>query len=82
MQKPEEDSVSAPIKVEGKVLLSGYATDLYRPLEAAGWHRKEFAVTCSAAGRTRTSGLQGTGSVKAKQQRTEVVWANYPLPSE
>lgn len=30
----------------------------------------------AAAGRTRTSGLQGAGSALSKQRRTEVLWRN------
>ncbi len=33
-------------------------------------------VVCSAARRTRLSGLQGQGNVKAKQQRVECIWRN------
>jgi len=69
------------LAVEGKVMLSGYASDVYRPLEKAGWQRREFAVTCSAAGRVKGSGLQGKGHVTEKQKRTEVIWANYKLPT-
>lgn len=75
------DLVEQLLNVAGKVLLSGYDTELYRPLEDAGWERREFAVTCSAAARTKTSGLQGKGNVTKKQQRIEVIWANYPLPA-
>ena len=31
---------------------------------------------CSAAGRTRHSGLQGAGKVKEKQKRVECIWRN------
>ncbi|MES2793198.1 MAG: DNA adenine methylase [Planctomycetota bacterium] len=68
------------LNLEGKAMLSGYDTELYRPLEKRGWRRREFPVTCSAAGRVRGSGLQGKGRVKEKQQRVEVIWANYDLP--
>lgn len=70
--------VTVLLALEGKVMLSGYASDLYRPLEDAGWQRREFETTCSAAGRTRSSGLQGNGKIKEKQKRTEVIWMNYP----
>ena len=74
------DLVARLLELEGFVLLSGYASDLYRPLEKAGWQRREFNVTCAAAGRVRGSGMKGKGSVKDKQRRVEVVWANYQLP--
>lgn len=74
-----EELVELLLTVQGSVMLSGYDTELYRPLEKAGWVREEFDVTCSAAARTRSSGLQGKGSCKEKQKRTEVIWMNYSL---
>jgi hypothetical protein len=55
-------------------LLSGYAHEVYRPLEEAGWERKDFPAACHAVGRTRNSGLQGRGAVLKKQPRLESVW--------
>jgi DNA adenine methylase len=55
-------------------VLSGYAHSVYQPLEAAGWSRVDFQTACYAAGRTRNSGLQGEGTITAKQARTESVW--------
>ena len=60
--------------LKGKAMLSGYAHELYAPLEAVGWHRKDVPTLCSAAGRVRGSGLQGVGQVKEKQKRTETIW--------
>ncbi|HZC05352.1 MAG TPA: hypothetical protein VE338_06900, partial [Ktedonobacterales bacterium] len=57
----------------------GYDSALYRErLErAGGWQRLEVTVLCSAAGRTRASGLQGERSVtRAQQTRTEILWLN------
>ena len=68
--------VETILQCQGAVVLSGYAHEIYKPLEAAGWERREFHTTCAAAGRTRTSGLQGAGAAKAKQPRVEVVWRN------
>lgn len=68
--------VETILKCQGAVVLSGYGHEIYAPLEAAGWERREFRSTCSAAGRTRTSGLQGKGAATAKQPRVEVVWRN------
>lgn len=68
------DLVDILLRLQGKALLSGYAHEVYEPLEQAGWTRKDFQTTCRAAGRTRVSGLQGTGNVLAKQRRTESVW--------
>ncbi len=58
------------------VVLSGYNSPLYAPLMDAGWDMQTVDVVCSAAGRTRVSGLQGQGNVKAKQQRVECIWRN------
>lgn len=72
------DVLTAPT-LKSMVILSGYDSALYRErLEgAAGWQRLEINVLCSAAGRTRASGLQGEGSVsRAQQTRTEILWLN------
>jgi DNA adenine methylase len=50
--------------VRGKVMLSGYPSELYGR-ELAGWHRVEFDLPNNAAGG------------KAKGRETEVVWANF-----
>jgi len=69
-----EALVEAILRLPGRFVLSGYAHDLYRPLEAAGWTRVDYVTACYAAGRTRNSGLQGAGTALAKQPRTESVW--------
>lgn len=71
-----EALIETLLHYDGAVLLSGYDNPLYAPLERAGWDRVEIDVVCSAAGRTRTSGLLGAGAVIAKQRRTEVLWRN------
>ncbi len=60
----------------GMVILSGYYSDIYEPLESAGWELRKYKTVCNAAGRTRASGLQGAGNVLKKQARTECVWRN------
>ena len=60
----------------GMCVLSGYASELYLPLEDAGWLRMDFQTVCHAAGRTRNSNLQGEGAALAMQSRTESVWRN------
>lgn len=79
-EQDHRDLVRVCLQTEGWIMLSGYATELYRPLEDAGWDRREFIVTCDAAGRVKGSGLQGEGACKA-QKRTEVIWTNYALPA-
>ena len=71
-----EELIETLLKYNGAVLLSGYNHPLYKPLEKAGWDRTDIEVVCSAAGRTRASGLQGKGNVKAKQKRVECIWRN------
>lgn len=68
--------VNALLECKGAVVLSGYAHDVYKPLEAAGWERIDFETACYAAGRSRTSGLQGKGAALKKVKRVECVWRN------
>ena len=70
------DLIAALLKYDGAVVLSGYDSPIYAPLAANGWNKIEVEVCCSAAGRTRRSGLQGPGNVKARERRTEVIWRN------
>lgn len=67
--------VAALLDIDGMAVLSGYATPVYEPLEAAGWERVEYAAHCSAAGHTRGTGMIGAGSA-AHQTRTECLWLN------
>jgi DNA adenine methylase len=66
--------VSAILDLPGRFVVSGYAHPIYERLSEAGWKRMDFETTCSAVGRTRVSGLQGSGNVLEKQRRTESVW--------
>jgi DNA adenine methylase len=68
--------IQALMAYDGAVILSGYRSPLYEPLKKAGWDSIEIDVVCSAAGRTRNSGLQGQGNAKKKQGRLEVIWRN------
>ena len=71
-----EELIATLMTYDGAVVLSGYDSPIYAPLAQNGWDKIEIEVCCSAAGRTRNSGLQGEGNVKAKQRRTEVIWRN------
>ncbi len=71
-----ERLVDLILGAKGCVVLSGYDTPLYAPLDASGWRKIEFQTACHAEGRTRKSGLQGNFSAQAKAGRTEVVWLN------
>jgi len=68
-----EELVGKLLDLRGRVLLTGYQHPIYDPLEAAGWTRQDFTTTCTAAGKTRKSGLQGPGA-GAKQRRVESIW--------
>jgi len=63
----------------GMVLVSGYAHPIYDPLVTAGWERLDYETGCFAAGRTRASGLIGTGAALRDQSRTETLWLNPAL---
>jgi len=77
--KDHEELISTLLNYDGAVVLSGYNSPLYKPLEKAGWERHDIEVVCSAAGRTRASGLQGKGKVKEKQKRVECIWLNHKI---
>jgi len=67
----------AILSLKGKWLLCGYDNPIYRILESnPNVHREQFQTSCYAAGRTRTSKLQGANSAKMLQPRTEVLWWN------
>lgn len=68
------DLVDRLLRLEGMAMLSGYAHDVHRPLEEAGWRRIDFGTACNATGRTRQTGILGVGAAKAKQKRIESVW--------
>jgi len=69
-----KDLIELLKNIKGKVLLSGYDNPLYEDL---GWHKKQWQTVCYAAGKTRATGIQGEGSAKKMQPRTECVWMNY-----
>lgn len=68
------DLVDRLLRLEGMAILSGYAHDVYRLLEEAGWRRIDFETACYATARTRQTGILGEGAAKAKQKRIESVW--------
>ena len=49
---------------------------LYLGLEDAGWKRYDKNTTCMVVGRTKATGLKGTGNVSLEQHRTESLWLN------
>lgn len=64
------------LNMRGAVVLSGYRSQIFSPLEESGWKRVEFRTACHAAARNRTSGLQGSGSALKKVPRVECLWLN------
>jgi DNA adenine methylase len=63
------------LRLKGKVLLSGYASPIYEELERAGWHRKDWDVSCHIAGKTKA-----TRHIDAEaRKRVESVWFNYDI---
>jgi len=59
------------LKYDGAVVLSGYRTALYQPLEDAGWPRLDIPSCCQVAGRTKA-----TRHLTSEMKRTECVWRN------
>ena len=68
--------VAAMLALQGKVVLSGYAHEIYAPLAAAGWQRGDFPTACHAAAKTRATGILGSGASTRMQPRIETVWRN------
>ncbi len=69
------EMVEALLAYDGSVMLSGYDHPVYQPLtEHPDWAKYTFETACSAAAKTRATGLQGQGAALAKQPRTEIVW--------
>jgi len=53
------------LSAKGKIVLSGYAHEIYAPLEAAGWKRFDLEVFAS--------------SNRSRVKRTESLWINYEV---
>lgn len=49
------------LTLQGKVILSGYESDLYAPLESQGWHKVQCEIACRA-------------NAQKDSTRTECVW--------
>jgi len=61
------------LDLRGNAMLSCYWHKVYQPLLDAGWNRIDFDTACFVAGKTRKTGIIGTGAALAKQPRTETV---------
>jgi DNA adenine methylase len=66
--------IDAILSVKGSVVLSGYNHPLYNRLEDNGYTRLDYETASYAAGRVRTSKLQGKGSALQHAKRIESVW--------
>ncbi len=67
-------------EVRVKVMLNGYDNELYQKLEKYGWKKKCWETSCSAAGKTRLTGILGEGATfKKNQRRVECIWVNYDI---
>lgn len=78
MTKEEHEQLLTMLqRLRGMAILSGYDSPLYRDA-LRGWECIKRPISCSAAGRTRESDLQGAGVILASQMRTECIWRNPP----
>ncbi len=67
--------VDTCLTMQGMILLSGYANDLYQPLEEAGWVRKERPSMLSSRARTRSHHGKGTNQ-GFHHFKVECLWMN------
>jgi hypothetical protein len=56
--------VEVLLDIQGLAVLSAYRSAIHHPLEEAGRQRIDLPTTCYAVGRTRITGLRGSGSPK------------------
>lgn len=69
-----DELVRILLGIKGCAVLSGYRSDVYAPLEEAGWTRRGWKTVCMVAGRTSKSGLKGAGAATSQVPREECVW--------
>lgn len=73
--KDHKELIQLLLSRKAKVVLSGYPTPMYKPLETAGWNVANWDVACNVVGRVRSYGMKGTGATeKFGQRRIECVW--------
>lgn len=73
--KDHKELIRRLLDLKGLAVVSGYDHPIYRKLDEAGWTRYEKEVDASSAGKTRATGLKGTGGMK-EQRRLEVLWVS------
>jgi DNA adenine methylase len=74
------DFIRNCLSIKGKVLISGYDHEIYKPLTDNGWRRDEIEVA-TTAGLSKPLALQqrltGEKVYGNSEKRTEVLWMNY-----
>lgn len=75
--KQHKDLIDVLLNVNGKVILSGYDSEIYHTLESNGWNRFEKNTLCHISCRTRNGGLKSDGSGTKDKSRKEIVWTNF-----
>jgi DNA adenine methylase len=71
------DLIELLARLPAHIMVSGYDCDIYRHLDAAGWHRHEIETVVHCSSHARGSMVVGPGAGRLKCPRTEVVWMNY-----
>ena len=69
-----KELIEALLRVKGIVVLSGYDSDLYAPLE--GWHKVMHETATTSAVAHVGGKMAGKGSRKIHAKRTECIWIN------
>jgi DNA adenine methylase len=69
-----KELVEILLNLKGKVMLSGYDHEVYRPLEENGWIKKSFDVPCHGSLVTRD---ENNNITTRKERRIECVWLSY-----
>ena len=64
-----EQLIDDCLKLRGNVILSGYETETYKPLEDAGWSKLSLSISCHAATQTELT-------------RTETLWYKTLAPTQ
>jgi len=71
-----EDLLEAVLASSSMIVLSGYDSPAYDPLDRALWRKATLQTTCGIVARTRASGFRGNARVSAEQTRREVLFFN------
>lgn len=69
--KDHEELTTLLLNMQGKIILSGFDTPVYNPLEANGWHKIEIGHTNCSTVNCKT---------QKPKKKTEFIWCNF-IPS-